>query len=242
MKDNPYIENIHSSTNTNKFAIHETQDHKVTHAVRLEEKIRTWSKIVIIGSALCIVAHIFFANLKESSALYSLFNAFLASILAIIACAILLLLLEVFILKPYRFIRYSACIKEMIKTLPSYGIDPELIHRWRLPKPSLMALDTQQSVLMLQTPATDYYRLFLRAGEILEIKVERKTVVETKTEHNEFFSSSSSKSVAIESAFLEIHYQRFNDQAPEWIVIPYGEARQDADAMAVAIRRIMLSH
>ncbi|WP_147473774.1 hypothetical protein [Allofranklinella schreckenbergeri] len=119
---------------------------------------------------------------------------------------------------------------------------------------SFLTLDVQRRLLYINLAECDYENLVIGANEIRDVKVERESEVHTTTTHKGGFSfalfgsgvgagyhadgKSHSKSVEVERAFLEIHYQRACDAAPRWVAIPFGEDRRKADSMAIAIRQL----
>ncbi|MDO4794867.1 MAG: hypothetical protein Q4A28_02875 [Brachymonas sp.] len=246
---------LHSLTSHEPFKAHEGQDLATAHTVRLTEKVYAWTLLGLALAGIGLVASAFIANLLRKGFFSGLINALLLFFFLVLLWLGIKKLIDVLIMAPYKAIRYSACAKRMAAALPGYGLQQTLTHQWHLPAPGVLALDSRQSTLFLQTADTDYHRLFLHPGQIVEVKVERESEVHTQTRHSgsigvfsragigyNFGSKSSSKSVVIERAFLEVHYQQSNQLSPNWIAIPYGENRRDADAMAMAIRRAMLAH
>lgn len=146
--------------------------------------------------------------------------------------------------------RYSACAKRMAAEAQQNGLRPVAAHQWTWPQPGVLALDRQNNALFACVWGNGYERLLLSPREVIGVKVERESEIHTDTKHGgsfalfssggwgyQFGSRSKSKSVTIERAFLEIHYQREGAAAPGWVAVPYGEERREADSMAVAIQQ-----
>ncbi|RMX01255.1 hypothetical protein EBQ26_00240 [Allofranklinella schreckenbergeri] len=168
-------------------------------------------------------------------------------------------------LLPWARLLASACTKHMKSELSALGLRPDRELFWKEGEtlwPNMLAVDTQRRALYLNMFLRDYERLVLCPNEILDVKVERESEIHTTTTHSggtfSMFSSgiggdsyffghhygyqsaskSRSKSVEVERAFLEIHYQRACDSAPRWVAIPFGGDRREADSMAIAIRQL----
>lgn len=227
-----------------------TQDSRTFHAVRQTEQICAWTVLGIGGFLLLVLI----ANVLSSFFKHGIGEAILALLLVgVVLCLVFVgvtKLLELLVFKPWKAVRYSACAKRMAAEAQQNGLRPVAAHQWTWPQPGVLALDRQNNALFACVWGNGYERLLLSPREVIGMKVERESEIHTDTKHGgsfaifssggwgyQFGSRSKSKSVTIERAFLEIHYQREGAAAPGWVAVPYGEERREADSMAVAIQQ-----
>ena len=212
------------------------------------------SSCVTLGvAALCLIPVIraFFSGLASVGTGYGLLNGVLMLVLMAMVYMVGNGLLQRLVVAPYRAVRYGAVQKRMANVPATLGLHPGVLRQWRLPAPGLLALDSTRGLLFVNMRATNYHGLLLTGNDIIGAKVERESEVHTQTTHGgslgvfsrigvgySFGSTSKSKSVVIERAFLEVHFQQPTATAPGWIAIPYGADRRDADSMAAAINRL----
>ncbi|MDO5625777.1 MAG: hypothetical protein Q4G71_13940 [Pseudomonadota bacterium] len=233
------------------FSRHEGRDEQTAETVRKTELIAASVSLGLLVLCMLPVLGTFFSNLWKNGFGSALGNGLLTLVIMALVFLGLNRLVGALLLRPYRALQYRASMKRMTEALPSLGIAPAVLHQWQAPNPGVLALDTQRGVLYVNARSANYQRLFLTAHEIIGVKVERESEIHTQTTHGgsmavfssagfgyNFGSRSKSTSVTVERAFLEIHYQLPGAPAPEWVAIPFGENRREADSMAVAIQRL----
>lgn len=245
-----------SSTETRLKMVREKagRDEEAYSTVRHVEFISSCVTLGVLFLCLLIIVGTFFFNIIKEGLSSALLNGIFT--LAIMIGAFILFngLLQNLVVAPYRSVRYGRIQKHMTQMPSALGLHPSILHSWRLPTPGLLTLDSGRDLLYINMHAFNYRPLLLAGSDIVGAKVERESEVHTKTTHGgslgvfsrigigyNFGSSSKSKSVVVERAFLEIHYQRSTDNVPGWVAIPYEENRRDADSVAAAINRIRSS-
>ncbi len=214
--------------------------------VRAIRQINLIASAPAIGFVLLVVFGAIVAGLKQGIG-----EAVARLIMGLIVAGIAIWIYNRLVVRPAAAIRYAARVKAIAASLPELGITPTLLHAWRTPTPGAVAVDGGNRLLFVQSAGTGHERLLLQAEHIVGVKVERETELHTQTKHSgrtSVFSSgglghtfggkSRSKTIAIDRAFLEIHYQFSADTSPGWVAVPFGEKRRDADAMAAAIQRM----
>lgn len=209
-------------------------------------KILRWMAWAGLGLLAFVVVVPFFEIWFRRGFGSALFNA----IVSLLIFGLLFVIYARFVVGGVARVLYSKNRKAMVAALPALGVQPQLLQSWSLPTPGVLALDTQHRQVYIQSAGTGQQRIVLRPEQILGVKVERETEMHTTTKHGgsvgvfsgnfgyNFGSTSKSKTTVIENAFLELHFQLNEHDAPDWVAVPYGANRRDADAMAAAIQRL----
>jgi len=220
-----------------------TVDEATVRAIR---QINLVASVPVIGLVSLVVLGAVVAGVRRGIG-----EAIAQLIIGLIIAGIVIWIYNRLVVRPAAAIRYAARAKAIAASLPGLGITPTLMHVWRAPTPGAVAIDGGRQLLFVQCEGTGHERLVLQAGHIVGVRVERETELHTQTKHGgrisafsngglgyTFGGKSSSKTVAIDRAFLEVHYQFSADASPGWVAVPFGDKRRDADAMAAAIQRM----
>ena len=246
--------NIDIHLPVNHFAQFAGKDTETATIVQSTENTYLWIIRGLMACCLILFAvNVFGSLIKNGIGTAIVEGIFLAIILILIFFGIKKVF-DLLIMRPCRAIRYKACLKRIEQALPGFGLNPTLNYQWHLPTPCVLALDSRAGILFIQGQATGNYRLFLQPHHILQAKIERESAIYTETTHDGstvlfsgsgigrvLSSKSHSKSTVVETAFLEIHYQLSEHDAPSWIAFDFGEDRREADSVLCAIQRMQAS-
>lgn len=168
--------------------------------------------------------------------LFVLFVLFLVTIWYLIVCFIVLV-----------FGGWTAnrCFRarevEALRNQVRHIIQADFEHVWtgcvgvlNIPNPGIFCIECQRQFVLISSLSTGYEVLRLDAGNVVSMKIERRSFVETETRGSmrgssgSYSTSSSSISVTKETAVLEITYKG-SDNLPYVVSIPFGEDRISAE-------------
>lgn len=165
-----------------------------------------------------------------------LYVLFLVTIWYLIVCFIVLVFGGLVVNRRFRARKIEA-LRNQLK----YIIRPDFEHVWtsyvgilNVPNPGIFCIECQRQFVLISSLSTGYEALRLDAGNVVSMKIERRSFVETEARgsmrgSSGFYSTrSSSISVTKETAVLEITYKG-SDNLPYVAVIPFDEDRISAE-------------
>lgn len=141
--------------------------------------------------------------------------------------------------------RFRAREVEALRNQVRHIIRADFEHVWtsyvgvlNIPNPGIFCVECQRQFVLISSLSTGYEVLRLDAGNVVSMKIERRSFVETETtgsmrgsmrgSSGYYSTNSSSISITKETAVLEIMYKGF-DNLPYVVVIPFDEDRISAE-------------
>lgn len=211
------------------------------------EKIAGLTPLIILS---VLVALPVVSSLLRGSIGGAIFTGIVMSIIAGFAIRVV----NALVIGPMQTFRYKGAATKLAAQVRSLPVPTNLWRSWWTGAPGALAI-TRDGHVVIVDRSTDYFHLWLGAGQIVNVSVEREATQITDTRHSGRITlggvssgglfggyttggRSRSTTTTVETAFLEIRYQLERNGSVYTSVIPFDADRRGADELCAAIMRI----
>ncbi|KPH88486.1 hypothetical protein [Komagataeibacter intermedius] len=214
------------------------------------QKTERITAIVPLAIMVICVAPPVLGNLIHLSVAGALLNGFLCFLIS----GLLIKGVKAFILTPFQNFRYKKAAEQLGAEIQAGNSSVLQKRIWWQETPGALAI-TRQGEVIVMDQKSDYRKRYLRADQIVGVQVEREATHITNTRHGGRFTigglsrsglfggytfGGRSRSITrtVETAFLELQYQLDPNGVTYMTIVPFGNARREADALCTTIRRM----